>query len=80
VPKPKNFAVKKIIFAKERSLTERMDFQGVYDKPSVKTVVERGEPVSTVVSWDKILENALFSADETVEKVYSSLIPFNSTS
>ena len=79
VPKPKNFAVKKIIFAKERSLTERMDFQGVYDKPPVKTVVERGEPVSTVVSWDKILENALFSADKTVEKVYSSLIPFNST-
>lgn len=77
-PKPQNFAVKKIVFAKERCLTERMDFPGVYDKPPVKTVIERGEPVSTVVSWDKILENALFAADETVKQVYSSLTPFHS--
>ncbi|MBP2046211.1 ATP-grasp domain-containing protein [Methanobacterium aggregans] len=80
IPKPTKFAVKKIIFAKERSLTEKMDFPGVYDKPPVKTVIEMGEPIATVVSSDKILENALFSADESVKNVYSALTLFPSGS
>jgi hypothetical protein len=38
-------------------------------------IIEKAEPVATVITSDRILENALYSADKTKKKVYSNLNP-----
>lgn len=71
---PENFAVKKIVFAKERSLVEKqLNFSDVYDIPHDKAVIEKGEPVATVVSSNRVLEDAVCLANKSVERVYDSL-------
>jgi uncharacterized protein len=76
VPAPQNFAVKMIAHARDRVLVGKLDFQGVYDIPIENVVIEKGEPVATVVISHRILENAVYSAEKLVERVYSSIKPY----
>lgn len=73
---PDNFAVKMIVFAKERSIVGDMNFDGVYDIPRKNVIIEKGEPVATVVSTGKVLEEVIYSAKKTVRSIYRSLSPF----
>ncbi len=74
-PKPKKFAVKMIIHTMERSLVGDLSFKGVYDIPRKNVIMEKGEPVVTVVNSRKVLEDAVYSAKKHVSDVYSSLKP-----
>ena len=76
VPAPKKFAVKMIVFAKERSIVGNLDFDGVYDIPHKNVIIEMGEPVATVVTSNRVLEDAIYSAKLLVGKVYNALKSF----
>ncbi len=73
VPSPQKFAVKMIVHAPERALVGKLDFHGVYDIPLEKVIIEKGEPVATVVSSSRVLEDAVYSAEKLVERVYGLL-------
>ncbi len=74
LPAPGNFTVKKIVFAKERSLIEKqLKFHDVYDIPHNNAIIEKGEPVATVVSSNRVLEDAVYLANRNVEMVYDYL-------
>jgi predicted ATP-grasp superfamily ATP-dependent carboligase len=73
---PDKFAVKMVIFAKRRSIAGDLNFEGVYDIPERNVIIEKDEPAATVVASDKKLENAIYKAEQLVEKVYKALEPF----
>lgn len=73
LPKPQKFAVKMIVFARNRSIVGDINFKGVYDLPHPQVIIEKNEPVATVLQSSPILEDAIYSAKKTVERVYSGL-------
>ncbi|MDI6644335.1 MAG: ATP-grasp domain-containing protein [Methanobacteriaceae archaeon] len=72
-PKPEKFAVKMIVFAKNRSMVKNVNIDHVYDLPYKQVIIEKNEPVATVITNSKILEDAIYSAKQTVQKVYCGL-------
>ncbi|MBM4241968.1 MAG: ATP-grasp domain-containing protein [Euryarchaeota archaeon] len=73
---PEKFGVKMIVFAKERSIVGDLNAEGVYDIPQKNVIIERGEPVATVIISNNTLENVLNSAKKNVENVYKSIKTF----
>ena len=77
-PSPKKFASKMIIFAKNRSIVGNLNMKCVYDIPAQNVIIEEGEPIATVLTSDKILEDTVCSAKKIVNDVYRNLTPTNS--
>jgi predicted ATP-grasp superfamily ATP-dependent carboligase len=73
---PDKFAVKMVVFAKRRSIAGDLNFEGVYDRPERNVIIEKDEPVVTVIAADNKLENAIYKAEQLVKKVYKALEPF----
>ncbi|ADZ08696.1 ATP-grasp fold domain protein, DUF201-type [Methanobacterium lacus] len=73
--KPRCFAIKQIVFAKERSLVGNMNHEGISDLPAKNVIIEKGEPVVTVVNSGMILENTMKTSHELVASVYQNLQP-----
>ena len=73
IPPAGKFAVKMIVFAKNRSIVNNVNFDGVYDLPYKQVIIEKNEPVATVITNSTILEDALYTANKTVQKVYNGL-------
>jgi predicted ATP-grasp superfamily ATP-dependent carboligase len=73
---PDKFAVKMVIFAKRRCIAGDLNFEGVYDIPERNVIIEKDEPAATVVASDEKLENAIYKAEQLVEKVYNALESF----
>lgn len=67
--------MKMILHARKRSQVGKLDFEGVYDLPGENVIIEEGEPVVTVISSGKVLENAIYTARKLVRGVYSCLNP-----
>ncbi|MDD3985356.1 MAG: ATP-grasp domain-containing protein [Methanobacterium sp.] len=77
IPLPKNFAVKMIVHSKHRSLVPNFHMKNLNDIPSSNVIIEKGEPVVTVLTSGKLLENTIFSAKKIVSDVYQNLIPIS---
>jgi predicted ATP-grasp superfamily ATP-dependent carboligase len=77
IPTPKNFAAKMIIFAKKRSIVGNLNIKCVNDIPAQNVIIEEGEPIATVLTSDKILEDTVYSAKKIVNDVYRNLTPTN---
>ena len=73
IPQPSKFAVKMIIHAHQRSHVGHLDFDGVYDLPYSGVIIEKGEPIATVLTSGKLKEDAIYSARQLVQKVYNQL-------
>jgi predicted ATP-grasp superfamily ATP-dependent carboligase len=73
IPVPTSFAVKMILHARERSQVGKIGFEGVYDLPAENVIIEAGEPVVTVITSGRFLEDSIYAAEETVKKVYRNL-------
>ena len=76
VPEPRGYAVKMVIFAKRRSIAGDLNFEGVYDIPEKNVIIEKDEPAATVVKSGKTLNEAIYNANQTVQKVYGALDPY----
>lgn len=75
IPPPEKFAVKMVVNAQERSLAGDLNFKGIYDLPLEGVIIEGGEPVVTVLTSDKTMENAVYKASLLVGRVYENLVP-----
>ena len=73
VPHPKKFSVKMIIHAQQRSQVGHLDFEGVHDIPNPGVIIEKGEPLATVLTSSRLRENAVYSARKLVQRVYKSV-------
>lgn len=76
LPKTGKFAVKMIVFAQNRSIVKNVHFDGVYDLPLRQVIIEKNEPVATVITNSRVLEDAIYMAEQTVKKVYNGLEAF----
>jgi len=76
IPEPEGHAVKMIIFARWRLRAGDLNFKGVYDIPRKNVIIEKGEPVATVVTLGETAEDAIKNAQKIVNKVYSVLYPY----
>ena len=47
------------------------------DIPVPKVIIEKGEPVATVLTSGKVLENTVYMAERIVKSVYQNLKPIN---
>jgi uncharacterized protein len=75
VSQPVKFAVKMIVHARNRSRTGDLDLPDVYDLPAQNVIIEKGEPVVTIVTAGKIREDVILNAQNTVKKVIDKLNP-----
>lgn len=75
VPPPSEFSVKMIVYAQERSHVGKLDLTGVFDIPIENAIIEKGEPVCTVISSKQVLEDAVYGARREVRRVYRCLNP-----
>ena len=73
IPSLKKFAVKMIVFAKKRTIVGDLNIKGVNDIPAQNVIIEEGEPVATVLTSGRILENTIYSAKRIVNGVYQNL-------
>jgi uncharacterized protein len=73
IPKPSKFAVKMVVFAKSRSLVGNLEMEGIHDIPAKKVIIEKGEPVATVLSSGNVLEETIFASKNIVGTVYQNL-------
>jgi predicted ATP-grasp superfamily ATP-dependent carboligase len=76
VSQPSSFAVKMIVHARERIQVGKLDFKNVYDLPAENVIIELGEPVVTLLTSSRVLEDAVYSSKKLVENVYSNLNPY----
>ena len=77
IPLPQKFAVKMIVHAKYRSLVGNLNLKDLNDLPGSEVIIEKGEPVATVLTSGKLLENTIFSAKKIVSNVYQNLNPIS---
>jgi uncharacterized protein len=75
LPSPKMFAIKMIVCAKQRSVVGNLHMEYVNDIPARNVIIEEGEPVATVLTSSKILENTIYSAKSLVNKINQNLRP-----
>jgi len=75
IKSPQQFAVKIIIHAKEQSMVGKLYGDDVYDIPHENVIIEKGEPVATVVKRGTILEDLIYSTQNKVDLIYSKLHP-----
>ncbi|NYB51512.1 MAG: ATP-grasp domain-containing protein [Methanobacteriaceae archaeon] len=75
IPPPSKFAVKMVIHAHHRSQVGNLNFDGVCDLPNKGVIIEKGEPVATVLTSSTTREDALYSARKIVQRVYKSIKP-----
>lgn len=73
ITKPINFAMKMIVFAKIQSVVGDIKFKGVHDLPLKNSIIERGEPVATIVSSGKLMKDTIYKGKQLVDSVYSNL-------
>jgi predicted ATP-grasp superfamily ATP-dependent carboligase len=73
IPKPSKFAVKMIVFAKNKSLVGNLKMEGIHDIPAKNVIIEKGEPIATVLSSGRVLEETIFAGKNIVNNVYQNL-------
>jgi predicted ATP-grasp superfamily ATP-dependent carboligase len=76
-PLIQKYCLKKILYASERSLIGKITIPGVYDIPLENTVIEKGEPVVTVIGSGKTAHESYLDVDNTIEKVKKVMSPYN---
>jgi uncharacterized protein len=73
IPNPSKFAVKMVIHAHQRSHVGNLDLEGVHDLPNRGVIIEKGEPIATVLTSNSVKEDAIYSARKQVQMVYNQL-------
>ena len=75
VPPPSSFAVKMVVHAREPSLVGNLNLPGVHDLPNHGVIIEKGEPMVTVINSGQIREDTIYQARRLVQRVYSTMKP-----
>lgn len=73
IPSPERFSVKMVVHAPKRSQAGDLSFPGVYDLPNQNVIIEKGEPIATVINSELIREDTISHAKTLVNRVYRSI-------
>jgi len=74
IPKPTGYAVKMIVFAKEKSIIPDLsEIAHIVDIPHPGIVVNEGNPICTVQLFSQSRDEAVKKAFEVVSKIYAKL-------
>ncbi len=74
-PAPQKFTIKKIVYAPARCEVGKINLPGVFDLPLEKTIIEKGEPVVTVISSGKTPKEASVKSEYAIKNVKEKLMP-----
>lgn len=72
IPKVKQFSVKLIPYSLNEGTYNLSGICNVYDISEANYIFKKGEPVSTIIVSDRILENAMGKAQKIQKSVYNS--------
>ena len=74
-PEVEKYSVKEIIYAPEKSLVGKINIPGVYDIPKEHTIIEKGEPIVTILqtgeTYNEALNNVNYLRNKVKENIYS---------
>lgn len=73
VPPPSKFAVKMVVHAQQRSQWSDLNIPGIFDLPHPGVIIEKGEPMVTIVTSQQVKEDAVYSAKRLADIVYNSV-------
>ncbi|MDO5850917.1 MAG: ATP-grasp domain-containing protein [Methanobacteriaceae archaeon] len=73
IPEPNQFSIKLILFAKQNLVYKHVNLEGIQDIPPENMKIQKGEPILSVVTSDKILENAMNKAENIQRQIYFNL-------
>ncbi|GAB6054992.1 ATP-grasp domain-containing protein [Methanobacterium movens] len=76
VSSPEKYAIKKILFAKKRSLVGNLKYNGVFDLPLENTIIEPGQPLVTLICSSENLYNCLEKINRATSHVEGKLKEF----
>jgi predicted ATP-grasp superfamily ATP-dependent carboligase len=71
---PQRFTAKKIVYTTEKCKVGKIDLHGVFDIPLENTIIEKGEPVVTVIGSGKTPEEAVNKAEDNIKNIRKKLI------
>jgi hypothetical protein len=74
-PSADKYCVKKIVYASEKSLIKILNIPGVYDIPLKNVIIEKGEPVVTVIGCSKNPIMAMSKVDHLIKKIKNMMEP-----
>ena len=75
IPSPERTAVKMIVHAPERSQVANLDLPGVYDLPYQGVIIEKGEPLATVIISGLVREDTIYLVKKMVQRIYRTIKP-----
>lgn len=76
IPIVQKYCLKKILYAPERSLIGKINIPGAYDIPFENSIIEKGEPVVTVIGSGKDPNKAFSETDNLIKKVKNFMRPY----
>jgi len=69
IGKPKGYSIKKIIYSKEKSMIGNLAIENVYDIPYEGVILEKNQPLATVITHENQLNKALGKLKIATEKI-----------
>lgn len=73
IPKPKQYSIKKIIYANKQVAIGDLAIENVYDIPYKGVKIEKNQPIVTIVSSDKKLDLAIKNKEIANKKVEKNI-------
>ncbi|PKL67540.1 MAG: hypothetical protein CVV28_04480 [Methanobacteriales archaeon HGW-Methanobacteriales-1] len=74
-PAVEKYTIKEIIYAPEKSLVGKINIPGVYDIPREHTIIEKGEPMVSILQTGKTCDEAINKVNYLRNKVKENIYP-----
>jgi predicted ATP-grasp superfamily ATP-dependent carboligase len=75
IPEVEKYSVKEIIYAPERLSVGNINIPGVYDIPRKHTIIEKGEPLVTILQTGETCQDAVNKVNKVLGKVKENIYP-----
>jgi len=69
IPKPKGYSIKRIIYSKEKSMIGKLAIENVYDIPYEGVIIEKDQPLATVITNENRLDIAVDNVNIATDKI-----------
>ena len=73
IPNPKQYSIKKIIYARKQVNIGNLNIPNVYDIPYEGVKIEKDQPLVTIISSNEDLKTAINDAKIAEDKVYENI-------
>lgn len=71
--KAKGYSFKRIIYSPQKVKVDDLDFNNVYDIPKENTIIEKDEPLVTIITKENNLKNNIKTAENSLDKVKNNI-------